>query len=188
MDKNRTRLHTMEMPTGSVLAPLHEPTVNSAVRGIVDKALVFCTEQMHLSSPEKALESLRQGDRETRWYCHHSLGRQVAELLGDLDKTVKQVLVFDLEAPPEDLIFRELGPTLPVHLVVEVQLNTEALHELVDALEQAVVEEYASVVGYGKEERLIEIQVIDESDIEKRRGYVGLLGSLLNCPVQIWQR
>jgi hypothetical protein len=188
MERNLSRRQTDEMPPAYVLAPMHLPNAASAAQGMLDKALAYCAAQMRLSSPEEALESLRRGDRVTRWYCHHSLGGQAAEILGDLDDTVQQVLVFDLESPPEDLISGEPVPTLPVHLVIQVRRKTETLRALIQGLEHALVKEYAGAVGHGKEDRLLEVQVIDADDIEKRRGYSRLLGSLLECPVQVWQR
>jgi hypothetical protein len=190
MEENRFRLETATRPPGLMLTQLRLPSVESAVQGMVDRALVYCAEQQRLNGPEEALESLRRGDRVTRWFCHDSLGAQAAQVLGDLDNTVKQVLIFHLDAPPEDLIFGygEPGPTLPIHLVVEVQNKTEDLQNLVGALEQALLKEYARAAGHCKEDRLLEVQVIDADDIKKRRGYTALLGSLLECPVQVWQR
>lgn len=176
------------LPATYVLAQLRLPSMTSIAEGMLNRALIDCAEQMRLSSPEEALEFLRQGDAVARWYCHHSVGAQVAEMLGDLDDTVQQVLVFDLNASPEGLLFRDSGPASPVCLVIQVQRKTESLGDLAHGLERALAKEYASMVGRWNEGRLLQVQVIDVDDVEKRHGYVGLLGSLLNCPLRVWQR
>jgi hypothetical protein len=188
MQKRQMHVQTDGQPAAFVVPQLRLPSVASAVQGMLNRALVYCAGQMRLNGPQEAVECLRQGDRVARWYCHHNLGAQAAETLGDLDDTVQQVLVFDLEGPLEDLIYHEAGPPLPVHLVVHVEHKTESLNNLAQALGLALDKEYARAVGCGTVGRVLEIQLIDADDIEKRRGYAGVLGSLLDCPIQVWQR
>lgn len=188
MEKRQSGPQMDEGLAACALPHLRLPDAASAVQGVPDKALAYCAAEMRLRDPEAALELLRRGDRIARWYSHHSLGGQVAHILGDLDSTVQSVLVFDLEAPPEDLLDRQPGPVLPVHLVVQVECKSDALYDLVSALEQALVEEYTGRVGPVHRHDLLEVQVIDAHDVEKRRGYAGLYGSLLDCPIQVWQR
>jgi len=188
MEKGQSCPQMDEDLAAYALPQLRLPDAASAVQGVPDKALAYCAAEMRLSDPEAALELLRRGDRIARWYSHHSLGWQVAQILGDLDSTIQSVLVFDLEAPPEDLGFGEPGPVLPIHLVVQAERKTGALYDLVGTLERALVEEYASRVDPVQRHNLLEVQVIDAHDVEKRQGYAGLLGSLLDCPIQVWQR
>lgn len=161
---------------------------SSATEGMLDKALAYCAEKMHLDSADTALNLLREGNSTARWYGHHSLAEQVAEVLGDLDNTVQSVFVFDLDATPEDVAFAEPTATSPIHMIVRAQRKTEALHALVRALEDALLAEYATRVGPGQLQYLLDVQVIDAKDVEKRRGYAGLLSSLYNMPIQVWQR
>jgi len=188
METSTTRPLTDEMPAALALAWLGVTDAASATEGLLDRALFYCTEKMHLPSTEIALDLLRQGDRMARWYAHHSLAEQVAEKLGGLDGTVQSVYVYDLDATPEDLAFGEPASTSPIQMIVQAQRKTKALWALIDALEKALIEEYASRVGPGRLDYLLDVQVIDGDDVENGRGYAGLLRSLHNRPIQVWQR
>lgn len=188
METDRARLLTDEMPAALALAWLGVTETASAAEGLLDRALLYCADKMHLHSTETALDLLREGNNMARWYAHYSLAEQVAEILGDLDGTVKSIFVFDVGATPEDLAFGESAPTAAIHMIVWAQRKTEALYALIAAIEGAVTEEYASRVGPGQLEYLLDVQVIDGEDVEKRRGYAGLLRSLHNRPIQVWHR
>ena len=187
METSTTRPLTGQMPAALALAWMGVTDAASATEGLLDRALFYCAEKMHLHSTEAALDLLRQGDRMARWYAHHSLAEQMAGILGGLDGTVRSVFVYDLDATPEDLAFGELTPTSPIHMIVQAQRKSEALDALIEALERALVAEYASRVGPGQLEYLLDVQVIDDDDVKSGRGYAGLLRSLHNRPIQVWQ-
>jgi hypothetical protein len=188
MEPNRPRLETDEMLAVYALEWLGVTEAASATEGLLDRALTYCAGKMHLDSPETALALLRKGNNMARWYAHHSLAEQVAAILGDLDDTVQSVYVFDFDATPEDLAFGEAAPPSPIHMIVRTRRKTEALYALIRALEGALIEEYASRVGPDRLQYMLDVQVIDDEDVEKRRGYAGLLRSLHNRPIQVWQR
>lgn len=188
METNRSRLLADEESEVPVLPRLHLPDAASAAEGMLDKALLFCAEKMHLYGAETALRLLRQGNGTARWYAHHSLAEQVAEILGELDDTVQSVFVYDLDATPEDLIFGEEAPTSPIHMIVRTQRKTQALSALISAMESSLLEEYACRVGPGRLKYLLDVQLIDAVDVQKRRGYASLLSSLHRRPIQVWQR
>ena len=171
-----------------ILPWLSPPDAAGAAQGLLDRALFYCAEKMHLHSAETALDLLREGNYMARWYAHHSLAEQVAEVLAGMDDTVQSVFVCDIDATPEDLAFGEPAPTSPIHMIVRTQCKTQALYALIGAVQDALVEEYASRVGPGQLEYLLDVQVIDGEDVEKRRGYAGLLRSLHNRPIQVWHR
>jgi hypothetical protein len=188
METSTTYPQTDDMPPALALAWLGVTDVASATEGLLDRTLFYCAEKIHLHSAEAALDLLRQSDRMARWYAHHSLAEQMAGILGGLDGTVRSVFVYDLDATPEDLAFGEPTATSPIHMIVWAQRKSEALDALIEALERALVAEYASRVGPGQLEYLLDVQVIDDDDVKNGRGYAGLLRSLHNRPIRVWQR
>lgn len=190
MDTNqsRARMVETEMRPAIALAWLGVTDASAATEGMLDRALLYCAEKMHLHDTETALDLLRKGHRMARWYAHHSLAEQVAEILGTLDDTVESVFVFDTDATPEDLVLGEDSPTSPIHMFVKARRKTDALYALIRALERALLDEYAGRVGPDRLEYLLDVQLIDAEDIEKRRGYAGLLRSLHNRPIEVWRR
>ncbi|MGD8398632.1 MAG: hypothetical protein PVG11_07225 [Anaerolineae bacterium] len=171
-----------------VTPPLHLPDATSTVQGALLKALDYCAQKLNLSSPQEGLEKARQGDRRALAYCHYQLAQQVAEAMGVLDDNVRSVLLYEFEATPEDRAFGENPESLPIHLLVWVDRKTSALSALVAALDRALVKDYAEMVGPRRLGHVLDVQVIDDSDVEGRRGIAALLHSLYNRPIKLWER
>jgi regulator of nucleoside diphosphate kinase len=188
MATNRANPLPDEWPAAHVLPWVLPPEAASVPQGLLDQALVCCAEKMHLRYPEAALALLREGSTVACSFVRHSLAEQVAEILGNRDDTVQSVFIFDVDATPSDAACGELALTSPLHLIVRTRRKTEALRTLVRVLQRALLEEYTSRVGPSQVEYLLNVQVIDPDDVEKRRGYAGLLNSLFNRPIQVWQR
>jgi hypothetical protein len=172
----------------AVAPPLHLPDATSTVQGALVKALDYCAHKLNMSSPQESLEKLRGGDRGALEYCHYQLAQHVAESLGALDDNVRSVSIYEFEATPEDRAFGENPESLPIHLLVRVDRKTSALSSLVSALDRALVKDYAEMVGPRRLGHVLDVQVIDEDDVESRRGIAVLLYSLYNRPIQLWER
>jgi hypothetical protein len=168
--------------------PLHLPNATSTVQGALVRALDYCAHKLNLSSPQESLDKARRGDREALAYCHYRLAQQVAEALGALDDNVRSVSLYEFDATPEDLAFGENPESLPIHLLVHVERKTNALSALVAALDRALAKDYAEMVGPSRLGHVLDVQVIDDKDVENRRGIAALLYSLYNRPIQLWER
>jgi hypothetical protein len=164
------------------------PDASSSMEGALARALDFCARKMGLPAAEIALECVRQGDMAAREYCHYSLASQVAEALGALDENVKSVSMYGYDATPEDLSLAEGSRAPMIHLIVWAQRRTGALHSLVSALDDALTQEYASLVGPRRMAHLLDAQVITDEDVERRIGVAALLSSLYNPALPVWER
>jgi hypothetical protein len=185
----KTMQHQSETQDVSLQTPhFHLPDAASAMSDALSKALDYCAKKLNLENPQAALESIRQGDRKALEYCHYRLAQQVAEALGSLDDQVRSVSLYEFEATPEDRAFGEKPEALPVHLLVWVDRKTSALSSLVAALDRALVKDYAEMIGPRRLGHVLDVQVIDDKDVESRRGMAALLYSLYNRPIQLWER
>jgi len=172
----------------AVTPPLQMPDATSAVQGSLVKALDYCARRLNLSSPQESLERARGGDRKALEYCHYRLAQQVAVALGALDDHVQSVSLYEFDATPEDRVLGERSESLPIHLLVWVDRKTSALSALVAALDRALVKDYAEMVGPRRLGHVLDVQVIDNDDVESRRGIAALLHSLYNRPILLWKR
>ena len=172
----------------AVAPPLHLPDAGSAVQDALAKALGYCAQKLNLSGPQESLERARQGDKKALDYCHYRLAQQVAEALGALDDHVRSVSLYEFDATPEDRSLGEKTESLPIHLLVWVDRKTSALSALVAALDRALVKDYAEMVGPRRLGHVLDVQVIDNDDVESRRGIAALLHSLYNRPLLLWKR
>ena len=168
--------------------PLRLPNAASTAEAALTKALEFCARKMKLDSHQAVVDHLRQGDRTACSYCHYSLAKQVAEYLGAFDENVKVVYICDYDATSEDLCFGEAAQTSPIHMIVWADRNTGALNSLVAALDRALVQSYADLLGTSQLRYLLDVQVIDDADVENRIGYGALLSSIYHRPIQVWER
>jgi hypothetical protein len=106
-----------------------------------------------------------------------------------MDERVKAVYVLDYDATPEDLCFGRLNQGTPlVHLIVWTKRKTAALRSLVAALDRALAQAYAELLGGCQIEILLDVQIIDDADVENRTGHGALLQAIHHRPIPIWER
>jgi len=169
-------------------APFRLPDAASTMEDALSKALDYCAEKLNLQGPQASLEKVRQGDQKALEYCHYRLAQEVAEALGAFDDNVWSVLLYEFEATPEDRAFGDRPEALPIHLLVRVARKTSALSSFVAALDRVLVKKYTELVGPRRLGHVLDVQVIDNSDVDSNRGLATLLYSLYNRPIQLWVR
>jgi hypothetical protein len=155
---------------------------------VLTQAVEYCAQKMRLDSSQAVMDRLMEGDGQACEYCHYSVARQVAESLGALDEHIKAVYICDYDATPEDLCFGEAGRALPIHLLVWAQPKTAALNVLVDTWDRALAQSYAEMLGGRQPAHVLDVQVLDDTAVEKRIGYGALPTSLHHRPIQVWKR
>jgi hypothetical protein len=173
---------------GRSVPELRLPDSESTAAVVVTQALEFCAQKMGLAGHQAVVDRLQQGDIDACRYCHYSVAKQVAESLGALDGTIKVVYAVDYDATPEDICFSEGSRSSLVHLIIWAERKTKALGSLVSALDRALVRRYADVTGMHRLAHLLDVQVVDDSDVANRVGYGAMLASLYNRPIQVWKR
>jgi hypothetical protein len=164
------------------------PDVAGTARVILTQAMEYCARKMRLGSRQTVLNRLMNGDGQVCEYCHYSVAKQTAEALGALDENIKAIYIHDYDATPEDLCFGEVGQALPIHLIIWTQRKTAALNAVVETWNRALAQGYAEMMGGGQPAHLLDVQMVDDADVEKRSGYGALLFSLHQRPLQIWRR
>jgi hypothetical protein len=164
------------------------PDAASTADIVLNQAMEYCAQKMGLEAAWLAGDRLKQGDGTACSYCRYSTAKQMAEALGSLDENVKAVYLYDYDATPEDLCFGEAVHASPIHLIVCVERKTSALESLVDALDHALVQSYAAMMGKSRLAHILDVQMVDDADVENRTGYGALLSSFYNPPLKVWER
>ncbi|MBN1657036.1 MAG: hypothetical protein JXA93_01475 [Anaerolineae bacterium] len=152
------------------------------------QALAYSAKKLHLGNTHTVIDRLREGDGPARGYYYYSVAGQVAEALGALDENVKTVYLYDYDATPEDMSLGEVGQALPIHLLVWVERKTAALNALAETWDRALANCHANMTGVHRPAHMLDVQVVDSADVQKRIGYGALVSSLHHRPIQIWKR
>lgn len=162
--------------------------VAGTAQAMLSQAMEYSAQKLGLDDLQAVVERLRAGDGQACEYCHYSIAKQVAESLGALDQNIKAAYVYDYDATSEDFCFGEVGRALPIHLVVWAGRKTAALKVLVETWDRALAPHYAKMINGHQPTHVLDVQVVDCADVEKRIGYGALLSSLHNRPIQVWKR
>ena len=163
------------------------PDAASTAHTVLDDALQFCAQKMRLDRPEAAASQLRALDANARSYFEYGLAKALAEHLGALDDEVLAAYLYDDEATSDDIIFGEAAPTM-IHLIIRVGRKTSALNALISALERSLSQRYGELMEKPRLTHLVDVQLVDSTEIEAGAGYGALLKSIHHSPLQIWQR
>lgn len=164
------------------------PDLVATAETILSDALHFCDEKTRAGGVETVRRRLSQGDNTTRSYFNYRIAQQTAEYLGAVDKNVKEAFIFEEEATEEDLCLSESTRDPLVHVLIWATRETAALKSLVQALDHALTEKYAALLDVNKPTHLLDVQIVDDSEVASRFGYGALLSSLHHRPVQVWTR
>ena len=82
----------------------------------------------------------------------------------------------------------EAAKIIPLHLLVWVERKTDALTALVESLDRAMAQSLANTLGTSPDAYVLDVQVVDDSDIKNRTAYGALLSSLFQRPIKVWDR
>jgi len=163
------------------------PSPETIASGALDAGLSHTAEKMGLDQ-QQVLECLRRGDRAACRRYRYALAKRVAEAMGVLDESIKAVYVMDYDATPEDVCFCDTGADPRIHLIVWTQRRTHALSALAAAIDRALVRKYCDVVCSPDLQNLLDVQIVDETDVEQRSGYGAMLSSIHRPPLPLWER
>lgn len=178
---------TRQTQVKSTAPVLRMPNAASTSEDIMNKALEFCARRIGAEGAEDAIHRLQQRDHWACEYCYYSIAEQMGAALGALDENVKAVYMFEYDATPEDLCFGETKNTPLLHLLVWTHRKTEALNALVAMLDRALAHDYAQLVGPRQLKHLLDVQIVDDTDVKGRIGYGALLHSIHHRPLKVWE-
>ena len=167
---------------------LRLPDAVSTAEVVLVQAMEYCAQKLGLDGAREAVERLKEGNATACGYCHYSVAKQVAEALGALDQNIQAAYVFDYDATPQDLCFGEAVQATPIHLLVWTGRKTGALNSLVEALDGALAQQLFHLLGRGPRAHVLDVQIVDDTDVQNRTGYGALLSSLHHRPIKVWER
>jgi hypothetical protein len=160
---------------------------------MIERALASCADESLDGDIYSLHQILAQGDEEYRGAFNEHLAVQVAEYIGQVDKTVKAVFHFagrESSRPPVEE--RTATPSKPsgIHLIVWVERKSAALSALIETLETVLIIslQKSGLDGNSGEGFILDVNLVDDVEVRQRRGF----GTLVENPqVQsrpVWRR
>lgn len=160
----------------------------TAATRIVREALRDSAERMQVANVEAVLRQLQNGDPSSWGEYQSAVAQHVGAYLETCDENVKATYIYDNEWSPDQLSADDNALAPMIHLIIWAQPKTAALRALIDILNRALALRLGQVVGKLSVAQLLDVQVIDDSEMSRRSGYAALLTSSHMRPAQVHKR
>lgn len=160
---------------------------------MVQKAVGYCAQKKFAGDSQQTLIALRQGQCEACGFVTVSLVQQVGELLGQFDRTVKAVYLYE----PEDgqARLQAVGSSRParksgINLVAWVERKSAALNALGATIE-GMLSESRRKIGCPNATPAcfsLDVQMVDDRDLQEHRGLSLVVQHMFLHSLPIWKR
>jgi hypothetical protein len=159
---------------------------------MIEKAIDACAEQFFTGNTEWAVQALRQGREDVCETLSESLGIQIAEYLGGMDKTVKAIFRYEADAEqrhhpePEESTQGWRGS---INLVAWVDRKSAALSALVATLESTLAESQRKIIWRSPASTSgisLDVEMVDDEGVHNQRGLGVIATSQLVHSNQVW--
>jgi hypothetical protein len=160
---------------------------------MVHKAILFCADKRFTGDEKLTIEALRKGRCDICDFLSYSLVRQVADYLGQMDKTVKAVYMFGPESAPQSLVpgkGRTRKRANGINLIAWVDRKTPALLSLGATIENVIAASRRKIgcVNASNACYNLNIHMVDDQEANEGRGYGSIIRSMYVRSIQVWTR
>ena len=166
-------------------------------RGIADSvlksAIAYCANQHTAGDNQLALQSIRSGVFDVCECLRNNLVDQIAQVLGELDKTVIAVFTYNRYDPTNHIRINDGPPEdigTSINLVLWVERKSAALISLAGSLEKDLREsqqQYGCLIR-GKDCINLFIELVDDFDVKEKLGFGFLVSNSHLKTRQVWKR
>jgi hypothetical protein len=160
---------------------------------MVNKAILFCADKRFTGNRDQTIDALRNGRCDVCEFLSYSLVRQIAEYLGQIDKTVKAVYMFGPESAPLSLVSgkgRTRRRATGINLLAWVDRKTPALLALGATIENVIAASRRNIgcVNACNACYNLNIHMVDDQEANEGRGYGSIIRSMYVRSIQVWTR
>lgn len=159
---------------------------------MVESAVTFCAGKTFTGDTERTRQALRHGQCDACEYLRYSLAKQVGNYLGQMDRTVKAVYLFEAEPGEIDgATAQQRSGSRGISLIAWVDRKTAALSALAAALEAGLLDSRRTIIDCANATPacyFLDVHLVDDAEVRERRGYGALVNGLHVRPLQVWTR
>ncbi|MCK5428323.1 MAG: hypothetical protein KAI94_02570, partial [Anaerolineales bacterium] len=159
---------------------------------MVDQAILYCAEKNFAGDTQRARSALQQGRCDICGHVSDSLGRQIGEYLGGIDKSVKAVYKYDPERTPYPPQIKNGTPIRRggINLVAWVDRKSPVLTTLGATLESVLADSQRKIGCKNATPACytLDLQLVDDDDVAEHRGYGVIADSMYMRSSRVWTR
>jgi len=75
-----------------------------------------------------------------------------------------------------------------VDIIAWVHRKTDAIENLLALVDLYLAKAYRGLMGSTEPKHLLDVHLVDDEDVERGRGYGGVIRSLWTAPICMWHR
>lgn len=149
---------------------------------LVESSLDFCCHKEQ-SSRNKVIQKMQQGYEDIHSNFRYALAKKLCLLL-QVEQGLRAVYVYGSTVKDNARISSDID------LVLHVEKKDHRLHLLIEKLNSELLTYYKRLVGEQavNVNRFLDVQLVDDHEVQNKRGYATLITSLYNRPLKIWDR
>lgn len=158
---------------------LVEPELDAS--GILARALARC-QARGLGKRDQLLTALRAGDPVAHSYFRYAVAEELCHRLARLGTAFRAVYIYGSTIDDRACLNSD------VDIIVWVYQKTVAIEKWLALANLNLTKAYRKLVDSTQVERLLDVHLVDDEDVERGRGYGGVIRSLWTAPICMWRR
>jgi hypothetical protein len=160
------------------------------MRDMVEEAIGFCARKARVRNREETLEAILNGDCSVCEYLRYGLAKQIGAYLGSMDHHVKTVYVYEPEYGTTGDDASAVKLSLGINLLAWVDRKSAALNSVIESLVEALRDERSQLLCEKANGVCfaLDVLVVDDEEVNNRKGYGALVNSLYVRPTKLWTR
>ena len=150
-------------------------------QGVLDRALARCRAR-GLGETGQLLAALHAGDPVAHSYFRYAVAEEICRRLACLGSVFRAVYIYG------STVDNRARPNSDVDIIAWVHRKTDAIENLLALVDLSLAKAYRGLMGSGEPKHLLDVHLVDDEDVERGRGYGGVIRSLWTAPICMWHR
>lgn len=128
------------------------------------------------------MAALRNGDQAAHSAFRYALAQGFCRYLAKLGPAFRALYIYG------STMNGGTHPASDVDVILWVHKKTDSIESLLRRLDRFLAQAYQALIGTNRLEHLFDIHLVDDLDVQLRRGYGAMVQSIWLAPICIWRR
>lgn len=149
---------------------------------LIEASIEFCCDK-EKSTRDEFVQLMQRGYKTVHSNFRYALAKKLCQLFEN-ERNLRAVYVHGSTIKDNARISSDID------LVLHVERKEKKLFALIERLNSELLNHYKKLIGEEavKITRLLDVQLVDDKEVQKRTGYGVIINSLFNRPLKIWNQ